>query len=280
VPRGIAKIQELDKEAKARSAAYESGAAFQRGLYLKPGQTAKGRFCEEGSDVWYLFFHQLPPKPGQRYGDKVLCLDQPFTAEEEANYVEGSKPCYGCELEGVTRSQRVVINFIRYDEPKLVRDEKGKPVKNGNDFVFDGVEPALVVCSFATGAGGRIAFLESQYGPLSKHVCMVTKTDDNTNPFMIDVLEANKLPPDHWEIDLNDKKVSPPKAITSLSPKFMSIPLMSYGDMRRAFGGVGVASGFQGGDQAQPSGSASGNIYEQATQNAAGGHINLGAFGG
>lgn len=279
MPTGTDKIQQLAKESQARSDAYNSGEGFQRGLYLKDGQTAKGRFLEEGTGVWYLYTHPLPLKQGQKYADKVLCLDQPFSEAEEANYVEGSKPCRGCEIEGISRSTRVVINFIRYDEPKLVRGADGKPLKDAaGNYMTDGVEPALVVCNFSTKTGSMIPFLETQYGPLSNQICVIQKTSDNQNPFMIAVVGPN-VPPDHpdaiaasgasgpFERALNDKKVPPPKAITALSPRFMSLPLLSYGDMVRAYSGASVPSGFQ--PQAGPATqqlAEQGNYYAKAAQ--------------
>jgi hypothetical protein len=287
VPRGLAKIDELAKAAKARSDAYTSGEGLHRALMLKDGQTCRGRFLEEGNGIWYVYTHELPRKPGQQYGDKVLCLDQALTDAAVEGYVEGSTPCYGCELEGVARPTRVIINFIRYDEPKLVRDAKGNPVKNGNDYVFDGVEPTLVVCNFATGVGSRLAFLESQYGVgITNHVVTIHKTGDKNNPFMIDVVQAN-VAPDHpdvvasnggkeFERRLFEKKVSPPEAIKSVMPKFKAIPLMSYGDMKRAYSGASVPSGFQGGGAP----ATSENTYAQAAASqVVGGHANLGAFG-
>lgn len=274
MPRGLDKIEQYAKAAQERSDAYERGEGFQRALVLKPGQTARGRFCEEANGVWALYFHTTAPKQGQKYGDKVLCLDQAFSESEEATYVEGTKECPACQLEGVNRSLRTVINFIRYDEPKLVRDKDNKPVKNQDgSYRTEGVEAALVVCSFGAAVGGRISYLESQHGPISKHVCTIARTNDNKNPFMIDIADKDKVPPEPFEIKLFEKKLDPPKAITSLSPRYLSMPLMSPGDMRRAFSGVSVPSGFQGGDDTPPA--PTGNIYADA---AAGGHIKPGAF--
>jgi hypothetical protein len=183
MPRGLKKIDQNAKEAKERSDAYERGEGFQRGLYLKAGETATGRFCEEGDDVWALWTHPLPLKQGQKYADKTLCLDQAFSFAEEQHYVDGAKECYACQLDGVSRSLRTVINFIRYDEPKVVRDKDKKPVKNSDgSYKTDGVEPALVVCSFGSGDGGRISYLESKYGGMTKHVVTIHKTGDNKNP--------------------------------------------------------------------------------------------------
>lgn len=265
MPKGLRKIEQLAAEAKQRSDNYGSGEGLLRALVLKKGDTAKGRFLEEGDDIWYLYTHELPKKPGQNFGDRVLCLDQ----DDEG------KPCPGCETDGVSRTPRVVINFLRYDEPKLRRDEKGKPVKDqqGN-YVFDGVAPQVVVWNAPQSVGGRLAFLESQRGGLTNHVCTIHRTQDNQNPWMIDVVETKA--PEPFEVALYDKKTEPNKAVVNLGVR--SIPLMSYGDMRRAFGGVGTASGFQGGDDANAP-QEGGNIYAQAAQGG-GGRMNIGAFGG
>jgi hypothetical protein len=281
MPRGLAKIDQEAKAAKARSDAYNSGEGFHRSLYLKDdAPDARGRFLEEGNGVWYVYTHDLPKKPGQRYADKTLCLDQALADEEADTYVEGTRECPACGIEGVNRSTRVLINFIRYDEPKLVRDAQKKPVKDAQgNYVFDGTERALVLCDFSAGTGGVLAYLESQFGPLTNHVCAIHKTGDKNNPYLISVIEANKAPDDE-EKALFAKKPVPPKAINSVAPKFKSIPLMSVGDMRRAYGGAAVPAGFQGGDSANGAPVPQGNIYQQATDQAAGrGHLNLGAFG-
>jgi hypothetical protein len=260
VPKGLKKVEQLANEAKARSDAYNSGDGLQRSLVLKKGETAKGRFLEDGENVVYLYTHELPKKPGQNFGDRVLCLDQD----------DQGVSCPGCEIEGVSRTPRVVINFIRYDEPNLVRDAKGKPIKNGNDYVFDGVKPQVVVCNLPQSVGGRLAFLESQRGALSQHVCTIHRTTDNQNPWMIDIVETKA--PEPFEVELYNKKTEPEKAITQLGVR--SIPLMSYGDMKRAYAGVAAAAGFAGGDGAQPA--QTDNVYAQS---AAGGGIVPGAFG-
>lgn len=210
----------------------------------------------------------------------MLCLDQAFTAAEEQTYIEGTKECPACQIDGVSRSLRTVISLIRYDEPKVVRGADNKPEKNQDgSYKTDGVEPALVVCSFGSGDGGRISYLESQHGPISRHIVTIHKTGDNKNPYMIDIAEKDKVPAEPWEFELLKKKVEPPQAIVSLSPRFMSIPLMNLGDMRRAYSGASVASGFQGGgDQTNGQPAPSGNPYQQAEEARAAGHINTGAF--
>lgn len=275
MPRGLQKIAQLAADAKAKQDAYDSGEGFSRSLMIKAGETAKGRFLEEGNGVWYVFTHELPKKPGQSYGDKILCLDQPLTAAENDTYQEGSRDCYACGLEGVRRQTRVVISLLRYDEPKMRRDAKGKAVKENGNYVFDGVEPTVVVCNLPQSAGGRLAYLESQRGPLSKHICTLHKTGDKNNPWMIDVVETKD--PEPYEVELYNKKVEPIEAIKNAR---FGLPQLSIGDMKRAYGGVAVASGFQGGDGSTPSaGGNQANIYAQAAEGS-GGRLNIGAFGG
>jgi hypothetical protein len=161
VPRGLEKIEKLAKEAKARSDAYVSGEGFNRALILKDGQTCRGPL--PGGGLGHLVPLRAPA--AQEARPAVLRhgpLPGPAVLRGRGEgYVEGSKPCRGCELSDVGRPTRVIVNFIRYDEPKLVRDAKGDAVKENGQYKFDGVEPALVVCNFATGVGSRLAFLES-----------------------------------------------------------------------------------------------------------------------
>ena len=275
MPKGLARIQKLAEEANARSAAYEAGeGGGVRALKLDKGETATGRFLEEGDGVWYLYMHELPKKPGQQYGDRIQCLDQDDVGAE----------CPGCQIEGVKRTARVVINFIRYDEPKLRRGADGKAVKDAQgNYVFDGVEPALVVWEAGQGTGGRIAYLEEENNGgnrghgITNHVVKIKRTHDNKNPFMIDVVERDK-PPADFEKALFAKKTEPDKAIQNVFPRYLSRPVMSVGDMRRAYTGAAVPSGF-GGESSTPAPDGQPqetNIYAQA---AAGGHMNLGAFG-
>lgn len=273
MPKGLARIEQIAKEANERSAAYEAGdGGGVRALKLRKGETATGRFCEEGNDVWFLYMHELPRKPGQAYGDRVQCLDQ----DDEG------KPCPGCEGDGVSRTARMVINFIRYDEPKLRRGADGKAVRDGaGNYIFDGVEPALVVWEAPQSAGGRLAYLEQQKNGgdpnhgIANHVVTIARTHDNKHPWMIDVVQENK-PPEPFEHELFNKRTQPDKAIQSVFPRYLSRPVMSIGDMRRAFSGAAGTGAFapgqaQGGDPSNP--------YAQAAAAAAGGHVNPGALG-
>lgn len=279
MPRGMSRIKQNAAEAAQRQADFDAGGGFGRAFKIKDGQTSRVRFLEEGEGVWYVYTHDLPKKPGQQYADRILCADQALSDEEADTYVDGSRRCYACELDGVKRSSRVIINMIRFDEPKLVRDAKGNAVKVGNDYQFDGVEPTLVTWQTSQTVGGRLAYLESIHGPLTNHIFSIHKTGDKNNAWMIDVVEALK-PPTDIERKLLAKKISPPKAIQNVSPKYMSLPLMSYGDMKRAYSGVGVPAGFDNaappaGGQPQPD-----NIYAKALEERGGGqgHLNLGAF--
>jgi hypothetical protein len=276
MPRGLSKVKQLAEDAAARSAAYEQGGDGLRALKLQPNETATGRFLEEGEGVWYLYMHELPKKPGQQYGDRIQCLDQD----------DVGVPCVGCEIEGVKRTARVVINFIRYDEPKLRRDAQGKAVKDAqNNVIFDGVAPALVIWEAPQSVGGRLSYLEDQNNGgdklhgITNHVVTIHRTADNKNPWMIDIKERDKKP-EPWELELYNKKTNPDKAITNVFPQYLSRPVMSYGDMKRAYSGASVASGFQGGDSSGDGQPQQDNIYAQAAQQAAGrGQLNPGAFG-
>jgi hypothetical protein len=282
MPKGLKRIAQIAEEGKAKRDAYDAGGGdYQRALVLKPGQTATGRFCEEGDDVTYVYTHDLPKKPNQSIADKILCLNQ----DDDPNV-----RCYACEQE-IGRSTRLVMNFIRYDEPKLKRGADNKPLKDnfGNyqlEMTFDSAtgqqkvvtEPALVIFATGAGAGGRLAYLEAQKGSgMTRHVCTIARTSDNTNPYMIDVVEENKVPPAPWEVELFNKKIDPLKAITKLGKR--SVPALSYNDMVTAYSGMSVGSGFTGvtggdnGAQTAPTG----NVYADAAS--AGGGINPGAFG-
>jgi hypothetical protein len=277
--KGLKKIAQIAQENQAKREAFEAGGDFLRALVLKPGQTALGRFCEEGDDVTFAYTHDLPKKPGQPIANKILCLDQDDTGAS----------CWCCEqaASGIKRGTRLVMNFIRYDEPKLKRGADGKAIKDnfGNihyQMVQDQTtgqmvvvtEMALVVFTTGSGAGGRLAYLESLKGGIMRHVCKIARTTDNTNPFMIDIIEENKVPPTAEEVALFNKKTEPLKAITQLGKR--SIPVVSYNDMPRLYGGA-PAGGFAQLGDSQPM---QDNIYAQAAQRASGqGELNLGAFG-
>jgi hypothetical protein len=278
VPTGMSKIEQISAAAAKKQAAFDQGASkdFHRSLVLRPGQTATGRLCEDRDDIWFVHTHRLPPKPGMQYGDKILCVDQPLSSLENQSYQDGSRPCYACGLEGVSRSTTVIVNFIRYDDPILERDSDGKAVKNGKDYVFkkneDGTvatEMSMLLWIAPQITGSRLAYLEMQHGGLSKHVITIGRTPDNKNPFMVDIFEKGKEPSPE-EHALFDKKGDPPQVVQQLG-RYKSLPLMGYEDMRRAFSGVSVPSGF-----AQPSAPA-GNVYADAA-NQQTGSINRGAF--
>jgi len=241
--RGFQKIKQIAAESQAKKEAYDTGDGdFQRALVLKPGQVARGRFCEEGEGVVMAYVHDLPKKAGQSIADKILCIDQDDLLV----------PCWCCQ-NGIKRSARLVMNFIRYDEPKLLRDAQGKAIKdNFNNYQFEMVqgpngimvpatEMALLVFTTGSGAAGRLSFLEDQKGGITRHVCTIARTTDNTNPYMIDIAEENKVPPSPQEVELFNKKVDPLKAITLLGKR--SIPAKSYNEMPALYGSA-PASGF------------------------------------
>lgn len=278
--RGLARIARVTEEKKAsrdaRDAQRQSGdVEYQNPLVLQPGETATGRFCEDGDNVEELNTHNLFLAPGQKIADKVLCLKQEDTPDE---------PCFACEhaLDMEIKSgTRIVMNFIRYDEPKLERDANGRAIKLGpKEYKYEMTtdpttgqpvrvtENALVIFQTGSTISTRLHYLETQKGPLSNHVVTIARTHDNTNPFMIDIKDADK-PPSDEEKAIYAKKLPPLKAIQALPGK-RAIPFMSYNDMARAYGGS-VSSGFSSG--AAPTG----NPYTDAA-NQAGGTINRGAF--
>lgn len=275
------RIEQISAAAAARQASFDQGGGakeFNRALKLQPGQTATGRLCEDREHIWYVYTHRLPPKQGQSYGDKILCSDQPLSSFELPSYQDGDRQCYACGLEGVSRSTTVIVNFIRYDDPVLARDADGKAVKDGKAYVFEKNEDGTIKTTMAMllwvapqVAGSRLAYLETQHGGLSKHVITIGRTPDNKNPFMIDVFEKDKDPSPE-EHAFFDKKGDPPQVVQQLG-RYNSLPLMGYEDMRRAFSGVSVPSGFS-----QPGAAPTGNPYADAA-NQAGGNINRGAFG-
>jgi hypothetical protein len=280
------KIRSIVKESELRQAARDQGEGdYLRSLILrKPGEVAVGRFCEDGSDLWAVYVHRLPKAPGQAFGRMVLCPDQPLTVAENGGYQQGSRPCYACELatvgRSVGRSVRYVGNFIRYDDPDLIRDADGKALKDaaGNYQPKrhpDGsvvVKPTLLVYNFPQVAGNRLVYLQDEHGPLSNHVCKIVKQAEKLNPFMVDVSKRDELPPEPWEKALFDAKVEPPVAVQRLGRS--SLALLSYGDMKAAYSGVSAAAGIvvPGVPGQQPQ---SENPYAQAAQ---GVRINRGAF--
>jgi hypothetical protein len=280
MPRGLSRIQKLAEEAHARSVAFEAGSKDAlRALKLNPGETATGRFLEQGENVWYLYMHDLPKKPNQRYADRVQCLDQDDV---------GDGRCPACLIEGTRRTARMVINFIRYDEPKLRRGPDDKAVKDAQgNFIFDGVEPALLIWEAPQSAGGRLAYLEQNNNGgdpdhgITYHTVKIARTHDDKHPWMIDVVERD-APIQAFEQDLFAKKIDPPKAITNVFPRFLSRPVMSVADMRNAYAGATVgatgAGAFAAPTNSQPD--LSDNVYAQNAGLVAAGTFNPGVFGG
>lgn len=274
MPRGLQVIKANADQAAQRQAEYDAGGGssqYQRALMMRNGETARVRFLEEGEGVWAVYCHDLPLKPGQQYADKILCPDQPLSDAEAMTYADGSRPCFVCnELDRAPKRTRVLINMVRHDEPKLQRDEKGAALKGPDGKpVFNGVEPALLIWETSQQVGGRLAYLESIHGPLTKHIMSIHKTGDKNNMWMVDIVEPN-APVSQLEADLNANKIDPPKAIQLASPKFKAIPLQSYGAMKHIYGGSSAAAAFAGADN----GASVGNVYADA-QN----RVNLGAFG-
>jgi hypothetical protein len=275
MPRGISRIKQLHEESAKRQAEFESGTGFHRALIMKGNDTAQVRFLEQGVGLWFVYTHKLPLKPGQQYADSILCADQALSDAEAETYVEGSRPCYACQLDGVPRSARVIVNLIRYDEPRIQRDEAGKALRDAaNQIMFDGIEPALLIWETSQTVGNRLAYLESRHGPLTNHIFTIHRTGDKNNMWMIDIAELNKTPPSPEEVALAEKKIDPPLAIQKASPKFKALPLLSYGDMRNRYSGAGSSpTSFVATGAGAPAPAPTGNVYADAAA-----RMNLGAF--
>jgi hypothetical protein len=254
MPRGLGKIKEIAKEAQARKAAFDEAGPGVRFFSINDGETVKVRFLEQGDDVWYIWTHQLPKKPGQQFGDSVACLDQ----ESEG------KPCPGCNRQK-NRTARVVINLIWYDAPKMKRDGDGKVIKDDNGPVFEGTEDCVAVWNASQTVGGRLEHLHSKHDGLVQHIFEVTRegTKKDTK-YMIDLDQKNQEPNAH-EAELYKSKGDPRVVIKSLT----------FGDMERAYSGGGVGPDAGGGDGQAPT-DAESNVFAKA----ASGAINRGAFGG
>lgn len=252
-PRGLSKIRQLADESAARQAAYEAGGGGQRPLILKNGESIKARFLEQGEDVWYVFTHQLPAMPGQKFGDTVACLDQD----------DAGAACPGCQR-GLPRSARVAINLIHYGAPEFERDKDKKLVKNsmGNLKVV-GRKDAVVTWNASQAVGGRLEYLDSKHGGLTGHIFTITRqgTGKQTT-YMID-LEERDVAPTPEDRKLYEVKPDPRRIIKQ----------MGYGDMERCYsGGAGRPEAGQG-DGAAPS-----SMENNAFANAAAGAIKHGAF--
>lgn len=264
MPQGLSKIKQIAAEAAARQKAYDEAGPGLRFFTLQDGQSARVRFLEQGDEVWYVWTHELPKKPGQRFGDAVMCLDQDDKGE----------PCPGC-ARGVTRGARVAINLIWYDAPKFQREagkdgKPGKVVKDGagNPVVLrnpDGSAQTEVVAATWNASqkvGGRLAHLNEKHGGLTGNVFDVMRqgTDKQTE-YMIDF--AAEQPPDTNDQQLWRDKPDPRKVLRQLS----------WRDMEQAYSGGVQAPNAPEAGMGTPSGEP--NAFAQA----ASGAINRGAFG-
>lgn len=256
MPRGLGKIQQVAKENAAKRKAYEEAGPGLRFLKLDDGDSVRVRFLEQGDDVWMLWTHQLPKRPGQKFGDSVWCLDQ----EDEG------VACPGCNRQK-TRSAKMCINVIWYDAPKIKRDSDGKAVKVNDEIVFEGTENCVATWQRGSTEGGRLAYLNEQHGGLVGHIFKITRqgsTKDDTKYFIDpDQLNVDPTPAD---TELYKAKPDPRDVVRKFS----------FGDMERAYAGGGDGGAPQAGlGQPQPDADMSGNVFA----NAAGGAIKRGAFG-
>lgn len=262
MPRGLSKIKEMNAESAARRAAYEEGGPGVRFLSLGPKSVMRAnvRFLEQGEDVFFLYIHQLPRKPGQQFGDKTPCLDQDNTGAG----------CPGCER-GEYRSYVVLINCIWFDAPKLVRDAKGKAQKDGNGrWMTDGTETCVAVWERGPTEGDRLTHLDAQYNGLTNWIWTITRegTGKDDTKYHIDPANPTGGPtvPSPAEVELASKKYDLANVKRA----------MSYADMARAYSGGG-APGLPAGAPATPpqTAPAQPNAFEAART---GGAINQGAF--
>jgi len=89
--------------------------------FRKAGDSAVVRFLEQGDDVKWAWFHELPKRQGQQWGDKEVCL----------NTKDDGTPCPGCERR-LKRSVQGFINVIERDAIVWEEDADGKIKTNDN----------------------------------------------------------------------------------------------------------------------------------------------------
>lgn len=256
MPRGLSKIKQSKQDADARRKAYDEAGPGVRRLFIKDGETVKVRPLEQGEEVWSVYVHELPKKPGQRFGDKVFCLDQ--DNQPDAN-------CPACNR-SIKRSERVTLNVIWFNAPKFKKDKDGKFLKDANDDrIYDGVEDVVAVWETSVTTGGRLEHLqetiENKHGlPGITNAILEIKREgtDKETTYQVDIGDLTQ-PTDH-EIALFKSKDDPRKAIRRLT----------RGDMERVYSGGGMPSG-----DSAPS-SESDNAFERAAASTS----SRGAFGG
>jgi hypothetical protein len=255
MPRGLKRIKASNAEAQARRKAYDEAGPGIRRLFVKDGETVLVRPLEQGDEVWSVYVHELPKKPGQKYGDKVMCLDQ--DNKPDAN-------CPACNR-SVRRSERVVLNVIWYNAPKWKKGADGKFLKSGDERIYDGVEDVVAVWETSLTTGGRLDSLqekcEQKHGVAGITYAILGIKREGTEKdtkYEVDIEEIKN--PSSTDIELYKTKDDPRKVIRSLS----------RGDLERVYSGGGLPSG-----SSEPDAS-SDNTFERAAAGASG----RGAFGG
>jgi hypothetical protein len=237
MPSGLSRIRQLADESAARQAAFDELSGGRFFSLPNSGDRARVRFLEQGDDVKFFWTHQLPAKPGQQFGDSVLCLDQD----------DKGVPCPAC-VRGKNRTPRVCINLIWYGAPRFVREpgQDGRPGKVKKDPVtnaplIDGVEDVVATWGASQTVGGRLDTLHKNAegaGGLMMGVYIVQRRGIKKNT--------------EWDIDLdstvgNGGYVQPTQTELALyqakpDPKWV-MREYSFGDMERAYSGGIVVPG-------------------------------------
>lgn len=136
MPRGFTGVRRAAADAEARRAAAGPFALY---FKLDPEKSTSVRFLEQGDDIHWAEFHEIPVA-GRQWGDLRLCLDQD----------KSGTPCPGCE-QGLKRVFRGFINVIWQDAPIFDREpgQDGKPGKmkrdGNNKPIIVGHEPQVAV---------------------------------------------------------------------------------------------------------------------------------------
>lgn len=239
MPAGLSKIRQLAEAAEARQAAFDESAGV-RYFSLSSGQSAVVRFLEQGEFVKFFWTHQMPRKPGQQFGDRVLCLDQD----------DVGLPCPAC-ARGKTRSPRVAINVIWYDAPKFAREEPkgdrtvGRIKKDANNRpIIEGTENCVATWELAQSLGGRLDTLHTQAvgacanlgfaeGGLMFGIYQITRRGTGRNTtydidLRTDLGQGGYSLPSPEDVALFNSKPDPKVVMRELSA----------GDMERAFAGA------------------------------------------
>lgn len=261
MPSGLKKIRALADESAARQAAFDENSGGGRYFSLpNSGDRARVRFLEQGDDVKFFWTHQLPARPGQQFGDAVLCLDQ-----EDAG-----APCPGCARQK-NRTPKVAINLIWYGAPRFEREPgkdggigkiKKDPVTNNP--IVNGVEDVVATWACSQTVGGRLDTLHGNAeakGGLMMGVYTVQRRGIKKNT--------------EWDIDLDQtvgeggfaQPTAPEMALYQgkPDPKWIMREL-SFGDMERAYSGGTVVPG-----QGAPSGAFAAAAADVAQRGAFGG---------